>query len=161
MPMGDDDDEVPSEHEAVDDVSRATPARNLLGRLGRMLLVRAPVPFVATVLGALVLVRALGLEPTRVAIVAVDRLVASPAVYVDRPVRLDGEVLPGTLSSGACSRELVLERNGVKVTVERPKCDPAVGLVDGANVIAEGTLRRDGRFDAYEVVNLDPSPRGR
>jgi len=112
-------------------------------------------------MGAALLVRAIGVAPEPVPIVAVDRLVAGKTLYAGRYVRLDGEVLRGPTMTrdGACLTRFTLERNHVQVVVEHRPCALPPRFGEGATVVAEGTLEGDGRFEATALFVRDTYPR--
>lgn len=94
---------------------------------------------------------------------SVDELVAQKAQYVDKPVRVEGLLVHGTLQKRdtPCEYRFTIEKNGTQMPVRFPKCVvpdtfrdvPGVDL----GVTVEGRLLADQSLEATQVLAKCPS----
>ncbi len=94
---------------------------------------------------------------------SVDELVAQKAQYVDKPVRVEGMLVHGTLQKRdtPCEYRFTIEKNGTQMPVRFPKCVvpdtfrdvPGVDL----GVTVEGRLLADQSLEATQVLAKCPS----
>lgn len=105
------------------------------------------------IVGALALLVAGGLQENVVFFVTPTELEAKGAEVYDRPLRLGGQVKPGTVDWNADTRKLqfVLRDDSTQVTVQSEGAPPAM-FQEGIGVVVEGHYRRDGSFRSDRVM---------
>lgn len=94
-----------------------------------------------------------GIGENLVYFVTPGELLAKGTEAYDRPARLGGQVMPGTMQWDAAAVDLrftIQDENG-KVVVRSDKAPPAM-FREGQGVIVEGKLNRDGVFEASSVM---------
>ncbi len=107
----------------------------------------------AAVVGALALLITGGLQENVVFFVTPSELEAKGAEVYDRPLRLGGQVKPGTVNWDAEARELkfVLRDDSTQVHVRSDGAPPAM-FQEGIGVVVEGRYSRDGLFRSDRVM---------
>lgn len=107
----------------------------------------------AAVVGALALLITGGLQENVVFFLTPSELEAKGAEVYDRPLRLGGQVKPGTVDWNADSRELkfVLRDDSTQVRVRSEGAPPAM-FQEGIGVVVEGEYTRDGFFRSDRVM---------
>lgn len=80
-------------------------------------------------------------------------LLAKGTQAYDKPYRLGGQVVPGTMTWNADALDLRFTMQDVdgQIVVHSTKAPPAM-FREGQGVIVEGTLKRDGVFEASTVM---------
>lgn len=107
---------------------------------------------VAVVVGSLGYVVAGGLRESVVYYVTPTEL-RSGSVDVRRPVRVGGQVVPGSLHRDGCTGELRFVLSDGRTTLPvRFRGDVAGLLVEGQGAVVEGRLDPDGSLRAHTVV---------
>jgi cytochrome c-type biogenesis protein CcmE len=97
-------------------------------------------------------------KPAAVYATPVDALVHDRAMYVDRKVRVEGELVPGTLEKRdqPCEYRFTLHKDDVKLPVRYAQCVIPDGFRDapggGVMVTVEGALASTGDFQASLVM---------
>jgi len=91
----------------------------------------------------------------------VDEVVAHPAVYANRQLRMEGKLQPGSIRfrESPCEWRFVVERNGSSMPVRFPECVVPDTFRDGfgIDVTVQGELDGHGGFLANEVIPRCPS----
>lgn len=107
----------------------------------------------AAIVGALALLIGGGLSENMVFFVTPSELKAKGADIYDRPLRLGGQVRPGSVQWDAQSTELrfVLRDDSAEVSVHSDGAPPAM-FKEGIGVVVEGHYRRDGTFESDRVM---------
>ncbi|MFW6084548.1 MAG: cytochrome c maturation protein CcmE [Gemmatimonadota bacterium] len=105
---------------------------------------------VVSVVGMLL---ASGLEEGVVYFLTPGELVAQGTEAVDRPLRLGGQVKPGSVDWDAEALDLrfVVQDSTGEVPVSSTGAPPAM-FRDGIGVVVEGTLRSDGTFESTNLM---------
>ena len=135
--------EAPSEQPPV-----AKAARRHLGLLLTLLVV----------LTATVTLFLFGFKEAAVYAITVDQLLERRGELTDRRVRIDGELVPGSLQKRdePCEYRFVLTSAGKRLTVSYPQCVVPDSFRDrpegGVMVTAEGKLGKDGSFVAAVIT---------
>ena len=97
-------------------------------------------------------------QPAAVYATAVDKLVHEAAAYVGRKVRVEGELVPGTLvkRDSPCEYRFTIHKDAAKLPVRYAQCVIPDGFRDvpqgGVQVTVEGALNTSGDFDATLVM---------
>ncbi len=107
----------------------------------------------AAVVGAIALLVGAGLEENVVYFLTPSELQARGSDAYDRPLRLGGQVKPGSVSWDAEARDLrfVLQDEGAEVRVESDGAPPAM-FREGMGVVVEGRYDREGLFRSDNVM---------
>lgn len=107
----------------------------------------------AAVVGALALLITGGLSDNVVYFLTPSELEARGADVVGDPVRLGGQVKPGTVRWDAAETDLrfVLQDDGSEVTVHSRSAPPAM-FREGTGVVVEGSYGSDGVFRSDRVM---------
>lgn len=81
-----------------------------------------------------------------------ELLAKGPQAY-DKPIRLGGQVMPGTMQWDAAALDLrfTLQDEDGQVVVHSQKAPPAM-FREGQGVIVEGKLNRNGIFESSSVM---------
>lgn len=91
----------------------------------------------------------------------VHEVMASPDVYYDKEVRVEGQLRQGSIRfrEKPCEWRFVLEKQNRDMRVAFPQCVVPDTFRDGQGltVTVQGTLQRDGSFLANQVVPRCPS----
>jgi cytochrome c-type biogenesis protein CcmE len=99
-----------------------------------------------------------GFKSAAVYAVPVDQLLSAPATHVGRKVRVDGELVPGTLEKQdkPCEYRFTIFEGQAKLPVRYAQCVIPDTFRDmpegGVKVTVEGTLTKEGRFEASLVM---------
>ena len=94
---------------------------------------------------------------------AVDELAAQQAGFVNKPVRVDGMLVHGSLALGenGCDHRFTIAKNDVEMRVRFPECVVPDNLRDvpgiDVEVEVEGRLEPDGSLAATRVFTKCPS----
>jgi cytochrome c-type biogenesis protein CcmE len=118
--------------------------------------------------GAVVCLFLLVFQPAAVYATPVDKLVAGGAAFVGRKVRIEGELVPGTLvkRDQPCEYRFTIHKDDAKLPVRYASCVIPDGLRDvpsgGVQVTVEGSLTAPSDFEASLVMakcssKYDPS----
>jgi cytochrome c-type biogenesis protein CcmE len=108
--------------------------------------------------GALTVLFLLVLKPAAVYSVPVDKLMSEKAAYMGRKVRIEGELVPGTLQrrDRPCEYRFTIHTEQAQLPVSYPQCAIPDGFRDvptgGVTVTIEGALRPQGDFEATLVM---------
>jgi cytochrome c-type biogenesis protein CcmE len=95
--------------------------------------------------------------------VTTDVLLDQKEKYEDRNVKVEGDLVPGTLTyrKEPCEYRFDMERSGKKLSVRFPECvvPDTVKDVPGVpvQITAAGQLNPDGHFDATQIMAKCPS----
>lgn len=95
--------------------------------------------------------------------VSTDQLVKNKTDYHDRNVRVEGELVDGTLRfrKEPCEYRFSMEKNGEKLAVRYPACVVPDTFKDvpgiDVQVTAEGQLSPEGHFEATHIMAKCPS----
>lgn len=94
-----------------------------------------------------------GIGENLVYFVTPGELLAKGSQAYDKPIRLGGQVMPGTMQWDADAVDLrfTLQDENGEVLVHSSKAPPAM-FREGQGVIVEGELSRDGVFQASTVM---------
>ncbi len=105
---------------------------------------------VVTVVGMLL---ASGLEEGVVYFLTPSEVVAQGTNAVDRPLRLGGQVKPGSVewNAEALDLQFVVQDSTGEVPVASTGAPPAM-FRDGIGVVVEGSLRPDGTFESTNLM---------
>lgn len=105
---------------------------------------------VVAVIGMLL---ASGLEESVVYFLTPSEVVAQGTEAVDRPLRLGGQVKPGSVDWNAEALDLrfVVQDSTGEVPVASSGAPPAM-FRDGIGVVVEGSLRPDGTFESTNLM---------
>lgn len=108
---------------------------------------------VLAIVGAVGMLLASGLEDGVVYFLTPGELVAEGTDAVDRPLRLGGQVKPGSVSWDAEALDLrfVVQDSTGEVRVASTGAPPAM-FRDGIGVVVEGTMRGDGTFESTNLM---------
>jgi len=88
----------------------------------------------------------------------VDALISSPQVDPDRPVRVKGTVVPGSIEYDLASGRMGFTLRGKTQAMDVVfPGDPPPLFAPGRDVVVSGCLRPGGPFEAYEVLTKCPS----
>ncbi len=115
---------------------------------------------VAAALSALVLI---GMSSSAVYSKPVDELVKERNKFAGRPVRVEGNLVHGSLErrEQPCEYRFRIEKNGTSIPVSFPQCIVPDTFRDvpgmDVGVTAEGSLQKDGAFLATSVLAKCPS----
>jgi cytochrome c-type biogenesis protein CcmE len=138
---------------------------------------RAPPPrkksvgLLATLIALVVAVVALfmvGFKEAAVYATGVDKLARDPGAFINRTVRVEGELVPGTLvkRDSPCEYRFTLHKDKDELKVRYPQCVIPDTFRDmpggGVNVTIEGKMTAGGDFEASLVMakcasKYDPS----
>jgi cytochrome c-type biogenesis protein CcmE len=97
-------------------------------------------------------------QPAAVYATPVDKLVNEPAAFTGRKVRVEGELVPGTLvkREQPCEYRFTIHSGDAKLPVRYAQCVIPDGFRDvpsgGVQVTVEGALAKAGEFDASLVM---------
>jgi cytochrome c-type biogenesis protein CcmE len=97
-------------------------------------------------------------QPAAVYATPVDKLVADQQAFVGRKVRVEGELVPGTLlkRDQPCEYRFTIHKDDAKLPVRYPQCVIPDGFRDvpsgGVQVTIEGSLTPSGDFQASLVM---------
>ncbi len=133
-------------------VAAETPRRNLALLAG--VLVAAA--------GILVLVFS-SVDEAAIYSVTTDKLLADKTKFADKNVRVEGDLVPGTLTrrESPCEYRFSIQKNGEKLAVRYPQCVVPDTFKDvpgmDVQVTAEGKLSAEGHFDATHIMAKCPS----
>jgi cytochrome c-type biogenesis protein CcmE len=128
--------------------SRARHPRRQLGLLIGLLVI------VAATVGVVLF----GFSAGSVYAMPVDQLLGRKGELVGRRVRVDGELVPGSLvkRDDPCEYLFLIRSNGQQIEVSFPQCVVPASFRDrpegGVMVTAEGALKEDGRFVAASIL---------
>lgn len=95
--------------------------------------------------------------------VTTDQLVTKKGEYEGRNVRVEGDLVPGSLRhrKEPCEYRFTIEKNGQKLPVRYPACVVPDTFKDvpgiEVQVTAEGKLNDEGHFDATHIMAKCPS----
>lgn len=95
--------------------------------------------------------------------VTTDQLVKNKSEYEDRNVRVEGDLVNGTLRfrKEPCEYRFTMEKNGEKIPVRYPACVVPDTFKDvpgiDVQVTAEGKLSPEGHFEATHIMAKCPS----
>ncbi len=95
--------------------------------------------------------------------VSTDQLVNNQSDYLERNVRVEGELVDGTLRfrKEPCEYRFSMEKNGEKLAVRYPACVVPDTFKDvpgiDVQVTAEGKLSSEGHFEATHIMAKCPS----
>jgi len=105
------------------------------------------------VIGAISLLLAGGLKENVVYFLTPSELVAQGTSAVDRPLRLGGQVKPGSVNWDAEDLDLrfVVQDSVSEVHVASTGAPPAM-FRDGIGVVVEGSMRTDGTFESTNLM---------
>ena len=105
------------------------------------------------IVGALGLLVAGGLSQNMVYFLTPTELQARSAEMYDAPLRLGGQVKPGSVDWNADRRELrfVLTDGEAEIPVESTGAPPSM-FSEGIGVVVEGSYARSGRFHSTNVM---------
>ncbi len=98
------------------------------------------------------------MKPAAIYSVPVDQIVAAKEKFIGRQVRVEGELVPGTLvkSDDPCEYRFTIHAADAELPVSYPQCVVPDGFRDvpsgGVQVKVEGKLTREGRFQATLVM---------
>lgn len=108
---------------------------------------------VVAVVGAVALLLAGGLKDGVVYFLTPGEVVAQGTDAVDRPLRLGGQVKPGSVKWDAEALDLrfVVQDSVGEVPVASTGAPPAM-FRDGIGVVVEGSLRPDGTFESTNLM---------
>lgn len=108
---------------------------------------------VVAVVGAVAMLLAGGLKDGVVYFLTPGEVVAQGTDAVDRPLRLGGQVKPGSVDWDAETLDLrfVVQDSVGEVPVESTGAPPAM-FRDGIGVVVEGSLRADGTFESTNLM---------
>jgi cytochrome c-type biogenesis protein CcmE len=104
--------------------------------------------------GAIVSLFMVVFQPAAVYATPVDKFVNEGKAFVGRKVRIDGELVPGSLvkRDSPCEYRFTIYKNDAKLPVSYAKCIVPDGFRDvpsgGTQVTVEGTLAASGEFQA-------------
>ncbi|MBW2526434.1 MAG: cytochrome c maturation protein CcmE [Deltaproteobacteria bacterium] len=99
-----------------------------------------------------------GFKEAAVYAIGVEELVERRTELAGRRVRIDGELVPGTLvkRDDPCEYRFVVQQNGQRLDVRFPQCVVPDSFRDrpegGVTVISEGELEPDGTFVASTIT---------
>jgi cytochrome c-type biogenesis protein CcmE len=97
-------------------------------------------------------------QPAAVYATGVDKLVHDGAAYTGRKVRVEGELVPGTLvkRDSPCEYRFSIHKDDARLPVRYAQCVIPDGFRDvpqgGVQVTVEGALNKSGDFDATLVM---------
>jgi cytochrome c-type biogenesis protein CcmE len=126
----------------------------------KRLLLLVPLVMAAAAIVALVLV---GMQDKGTYSKNVDVLIAEKAKFVNKPVRVEGNLVHGSLvkRETPCEYRFVIEKNGVEVPVRYGGCVVPDTFRDVAGTVievtVEGQLRPDSSLEANAVLAKCPS----
>lgn len=105
------------------------------------------------VIGAVALLLAGGLKENVVYFLTPTELVAQGTSALDRPLRLGGQVKPGSVNWDAEDLDLrfVVQDSVSEVHVASTGAPPAM-FRDGIGVVVEGSMRPDGTFESTNLM---------
>lgn len=105
------------------------------------------------VVGAVAMLLAGGLKDGVVYFLTPGEVVAQGTDAVDRPLRLGGQVKPGSVQWDAEALDLrfVVQDSAGEVPVASTGAPPAM-FRDGIGVVVEGSLRADGTFESTNLM---------
>jgi cytochrome c-type biogenesis protein CcmE len=105
------------------------------------------------VVGAIALLLAGGLKENVVYFLTPTELVAQGTSALDRPLRLGGQVKPGSVNWDAEDLDLrfVVQDSVSEVHVASTGAPPAM-FRDGIGVVVEGSMRPDGTFESTNLM---------
>lgn len=108
---------------------------------------------VVAVVGAVAMLLAGGLKDGVVYFLTPGEVVAQGTDAVDRPLRLGGQVKPGSVNWDAETLDLrfVVQDSVGEVPVASTGAPPAM-FRDGIGVVVEGSLRADGTFQSTNLM---------
>lgn len=108
---------------------------------------------IVAVAGAIGMLLAGGLQENIVYFLTPSELVAQRTGAVDRPLRLGGQVKPGSVvwDAEALDLRFVVQDSAREVSVHSTGAVPAM-FRDGIGVVVEGSLRRDGIFESTNLM---------
>ena len=108
--------------------------------------------------GAVVALFMVGFKDAAVYAITVDRLVKDKASLAGRKVRVEGELVPGTLvkRDAPCEYRFTVHKDRDELPVRYAQCVIPDTFRDmpggGVQVTVEGTLTPDGHFEATQVM---------
>jgi cytochrome c-type biogenesis protein CcmE len=109
-------------------------------------------------LGALVALFLVVFQPAAVYAVPVDEMVNKRSAYVGRKSRVEGELVPGSLSKRdkPCEYRFTIHKDDAKLPVRYAQCVLPDTFRDvpqgGVSATVEGALNKDGEFEATLVM---------
>jgi cytochrome c-type biogenesis protein CcmE len=108
---------------------------------------------ILAILGSLAFLIAGGLKENVVYFLTPSELLARGSEVVDQPLRLGGQVKPGSLQWDAAAMDLrfVVQDSLTEVQVRSTGAPPSM-FQEGAGVIMEGHYRADGTFESTNVM---------
>ncbi len=92
----------------------------------------------------------------------VDEVMADPAAFTDRELRVEGELKPGSIlfrEEPSCEWRFVLRKSGREMAVRFPQCVVPDTFRDGMgiSVTVQGRIDTEGSFLANQVIPRCPS----
>lgn len=108
---------------------------------------------ILAILGALAFLIVGGLKQNVVYFLTPSELLARGSEVVDRPLRLGGQIQPGSVDWNAESMDLnfVVQDSAREVKVHSHGAPPAM-FRDGIGVVVEGRYRKDGVFESTNLM---------
>ena len=97
-------------------------------------------------------------QPAAVYATPVDKLVTERQSFIGRKVRVEGDLVPGTLQKRdkPCEYRFTLHKDAARLPVRYAQCVIPDGFRDvpsgGVQVTVEGALNQDGNFEATLVM---------
>jgi cytochrome c-type biogenesis protein CcmE len=140
--------------------SASAVAGNEEGTRRRGVIIAAGSVGIAGLLAALFL---LGMKDNAIYSKPVDDLLAHRQQFMGRPVRVDGNLVHGSLMKreSPCEYKFTITKNGVELPVRYEHCTVPDTFRDVPNidvgVTAQGELQADGSFEASDVLAKCPS----
>jgi cytochrome c-type biogenesis protein CcmE len=138
---------------AVSAAGAAGPPRRNLALLGGVLV---------AALGILTLVFS-SVDEAAIYSMTTDKLLAQKDEFSGKNVRVEGNLVPGTLTrrDQPCEYRFSIQKNDIKLAVRYPQCVVPDTFKDvpgmDVQVTAEGKLNPDGHFDATNIMAKCPS----
>lgn len=108
---------------------------------------------VLAIVGAIGMLLAGGLQENVVYFLTPTELEARGTAAVDRPLRLGGQVKPGSVSwdAEALDLQFVVQDESGEIRVASTGAPPAM-FRDGIGVVVEGSMRDDGVFESTNLM---------
>lgn len=147
-PTGDEGDAPGLEKPTSPKAARPADNRKSLGLLGALL----------AMVGAVVVLFMVGFKEAAIYAIGVDKLVQGKAELAGRKVRVEGELVPGTLvkRDQPCEYRFTVHGASEKLPVRYAQCVVPDTFRDvpegGVQVTVEGALNREGNFEATLVM---------
>lgn len=113
--------------------------------------------------GAILTLVFTSVEDAAIYSVATDQLIADQEKFSDKTIRVEGELVPGTLTrrDEPCEYRFRMQKNEQELSVRYPACVVPDTFKDvpgmPVQVTAEGRLNPEGHFDATHIMAKCPS----